>query len=126
MIRETYILGAGFSRFATLPLMDDFYYTSKDIFPELDDESKKVFNNVFNYFDHFSRSKNYMNTDLLNIEELLSIIEMDKYLNNRTRIKKDYLTYLKKVIEIITSKYERDIFGESKEINDIEFPQKRL
>ncbi len=40
-----------------------------------------------------------MNANFLNIEELLSIIEMDIYLNGGENIYDDFLLYLAKVIE---------------------------
>ena len=111
MGNTVYILGAGFSRYAGFPLMDDFYSMSKDIYPNLQDEKyKKAFENVFNYFEQYSIVKNIMNTNLQNIEELLSIIEMNSFLSDKKRnmIKNSYLLYLKTVIEKCTPdlKYE--------------------
>ncbi|MFA5804259.1 MAG: hypothetical protein WC879_06415 [Melioribacteraceae bacterium] len=99
MSKTTYIIGAGFSRYAKLPLMNDFYFMSKDIYTRLDnDEIRKSFQIVFKYFDEFSKVKNIMEADFYNIEELLSIIEMDSFLL-RKKNSKDYLLFLQKVIE---------------------------
>lgn len=101
MEKTTYVIGAGFSRYANLPLMNDFYFHSKEIYLRLTDEAdKKSFEKVFRYFDEFSKVKHIMNADFYNIEELLSIIEMDSFLNGNKSIYKDYLNYLKKVIEL--------------------------
>lgn len=103
MEKTTYIIGAGFSRYANLPLMNDFYFHSKDVYSKLTEESdKKSFQKVFKYFDDFSKVKHTMDADFYNIEELLSIIEMDSFVNGNKRIYKDYLNYLKKVIELST------------------------
>jgi len=100
-MKTVYIIGAGFSRYANLPLMSDFYFKSKDIYFKLQNESdKRSFERVFNYFDDYSKVKNIMNADFLNIEELLSIIEMDSYINNKKGIYKDYINYLEKVIDL--------------------------
>lgn len=104
MDKKTYILGAGFSRYAGLPLMNDFYFKSKDIYPNLVEDDKKSFDKVFEYFDDFSKVKHIMNADFYNIEELLSIIEMDAFIHNETDIKDHYLNYLKTVIENLTPK----------------------
>ena len=46
--------------------MNDFYFRSKDLFPNLTDEDdKKAFKSVFDYFDKFSKVKNIMNADFL-------------------------------------------------------------
>jgi len=100
-MKTVYIIGAGFSRYANLPLMSDFLFKSKDIYFKLQSENdKKSFERVFSYFDEYSKVKNIMNADFLNIEELLSIIEMDSYLTNKKGIYKDYINYLEKVIDL--------------------------
>jgi hypothetical protein len=106
-MKTTYIIGAGFSRYANLPLMNDFYFHSKDVYSKLTLESdKRAFQKVFKYFDEFSKVKHIMNADFYNIEELLSIIEMDSFINGNKGIYKDYLTYLKRVIELLSPSVE--------------------
>lgn len=103
----TYIIGAGFSRYANLPLMNDFYFHSKDVYSKLSLESdKRAFQKVFKYFDDFSKVKHIMNADFYNIEELLSIIEMDSFIKGNRGIYKDYLIYLKRVIELSSPSIE--------------------
>ena len=107
MEKTIYILGAGFSRFANLPLMKDFYFRSKDLYPQLKKiGEQKAFLNVFKYFDEFSKVKNIMNADFYNIEELFSIIEMDAYLNNKKQIYKDIISFLNLVIELSSPQKE--------------------
>lgn len=112
-MKTTYILGAGFSCKAGLPLMNNFYFKSKDLYPKLKSEVQiKAFENVFDYYERFSKVKNYINVDFFNIEELLSIIEMDSYLNNKRAILRDYLIYIKTVInrcsEVFKQKESRE------------------
>jgi len=97
---STYIIGAGFSKFAGLPLMNDFFYRAKEIYTSLSDNDKNKINfeKVFDFYKKYSEVKNFMNMDLMNIEELLSIIEMNQFLNN-TRMKKYYINFLRVVIE---------------------------
>ena len=95
---STYIVGAGFSKFAGLPLMNDFFFKAKDLYPKLTEEEKKIFDKIFDFYKEYSEMKNYMNMDLMNIEELLSIIEMNQFLND-SRIKRYYTNFLKIVIE---------------------------
>ncbi len=105
MGNTVYILGAGFSKYANLPLINNFYFRSKDIFSELtDDKTKGAFQDIFDFYKKYSHVKSYMNTDLQNIEELLSIIEMNSFLSYQkmNMIKNSYLLYLKTVIEKCT------------------------
>ena len=79
MNNTLYIFGAGFSAPLGLPLMNNFLVKSKDLY--FKDKSKYAyFDEVFNLIDEMSVSKNYYNTDLLNIEEILSILEMQSFL----------------------------------------------
>ncbi len=41
-MNKVYILGAGFSRKAGLPLMNEFYFRSKDIFPRLKNDKEII------------------------------------------------------------------------------------
>ena len=105
MSKSVYILGAGFSRYANLPLMNDFFFRAKDYYFKLSDEKDQhAFKKIFKYVDDFSIAKNIINTDFYNIEELLSIIEMDAFLNNKRKIYSDYILFLKRVIELATPK----------------------
>lgn len=95
---STYIIGAGFSRYAGLPLMNDFFFKAKDLYLKLNNEERKTFDKIFDFYKEYSEVKNFMNMDLMNIEELLSIIEMNQFLND-SRTKKYYTNFIKIVIE---------------------------
>jgi hypothetical protein len=123
-MKTVYILGAGFSRAAGLPLMNDFYLTSKDIYSKLDPISKKSFDKIYRFWDEYSSAKHYLTIDFFNIEELLSIIEMHNFLNGNKKLSSDLILFIKKVIELKTpdilsdkEKYEvyerfiKNIFG---------------
>lgn len=99
---STYIVGAGFSKYAGLPLMNDFFFKSKDLYAKLSEKDRKTFDKIFEFYKDYSEVKNFMNMDLMNIEELLSIIEMNKFLNNNNYIKQYYTNFLKIVIENYT------------------------
>ncbi len=113
-MRTTYILGAGFSRYAGLPLLNDFFFKAKDIYIRLQanpksDESKrylKSFKIIFNLQEEYAKAKNYMNTDLLNFEELFSIIEMDAFISDtrkkKTIVRTHFPLFIQKVIHDCT------------------------
>jgi hypothetical protein len=73
MERVVYLLGAGFSAPLGLPVMSNFLEKSKDMYFETPDRYK-YFSDVFNQIRDFSVVKNYYNSDLFNIEEILSIL----------------------------------------------------
>ena len=75
MEQVVYLLGAGFSAPLGLPVMDNFLICAKDIYAA-DPEKHKDFQNVFEMIRELSIAKNYFNTDLFNIEEILSILNM--------------------------------------------------
>lgn len=113
-MKTTYILGAGFSRAAGLPLMNDFYLTSKDIYPTLSSPIKDSFERVFKFWDDYSNVKHYLNVDFFNIEELLSIIEMNHYLSLdvASMLKTDILIFIREVIKRKTPSIDKpDIYN---------------
>ncbi|WP_236889136.1 SIR2 family protein [Desulfoluna limicola] len=73
-----YILGAGFSAPLGIPVMDNFLSKSKDMY-SLNSEKYQHFCNIFNDCDRLSKAKNYIASNLFNIEELLSILEMESF-----------------------------------------------
>lgn len=108
-MKNVYLLGAGFSRAAGLPLMNDFYLTSKDIYPQIDEKSKKIFDKIYAFWDEYSKAKHYINVDFFNIEELLSIIEMNRYIfGRRNNFTNDLIHFIKKVIELRTPDLKRN------------------
>jgi hypothetical protein len=80
--KVVYVLGAGFSAPLGLPVMSNFIIKSKDLYFHAP-EQYGHFKNVFDLIDKLSPSKSYFNTDLFNIEEILSILEMGTFLEGR-------------------------------------------
>ena len=77
MERVVYILGAGFSAPLGLPVMGNFLSMSRDMFYGTDGDRYRHFNKVFERIGQMHVSKGFFNVDLTNIEEVLSILEME-------------------------------------------------
>lgn len=108
--RVTYILGAGFSAPAGLPVMANFLLRSKDLYFE-DPGRYRHFEHVFKTIQQLSVTKNYYDSDLFNIEEILSIIEMQAFLEGR-KLKKAIIDYIIDVVEHYTpvfKPYQREL-----------------
>src|ERR1700677_2618335 len=97
MERIVYLLGAGFSHPLGLPLMNDFYFKSKDMYYS-DATKYPHFAAIFKWVDAMARSKNYYATDLHNIEEILSILEMEESIGVGS-YRQAFVKYLSDVIE---------------------------
>jgi hypothetical protein len=104
MENVVYILGAGFSAHLGLPVMNNFLIKSKDMYFECPSKYK-YFANVFETIKDLSITKNFYETDLFNIEEILSIIEMNSHLKGQ-KIKEHFLRYIKDVIDYYTPALE--------------------
>jgi hypothetical protein len=105
MDKVCYVLGAGFSAPLGIPVMNNFLMKSKDIYltnPTL----YRQFEYVFNRIKELSVIKNYYETELFNIEEILSILEMKQYLKN-SRENKYFINYIKSVINFCTPPIEQ-------------------
>jgi hypothetical protein len=74
--RVVYFLGAGFSAPLGLPTTADFLLRSKDLFAQKPDELE-FFARVYEAIARMQVVKSYYTADLFNIEEILSILEMD-------------------------------------------------
>ena len=91
--KNVYLLGAGFSKEAGLPLQDDFLMVSKEVYfknPHL----YRHFENVFNYQDKLTKMKKFLNYPLLNLEHLFNLIEMDVFYSDndeKRNIKNDFI-----------------------------------
>lgn len=92
MERVVYLLGAGFSAPLDLPVMSNFLEKSKDLYFSGDPKFKH-FGYVFKTIRDLSVAKNYYDTDLHNVEEILSILEMQDSLTATGRRKRfqDYI-----------------------------------
>jgi len=98
MENVVYILGAGFSAYAGLPLMKDFYFKSKDMF--FDNSAQyRYMERIFKSFDAMAKIKNYYNADLFNIEEILSILEMQQTIGKEKINRKEFIQYIIDVIK---------------------------
>lgn len=102
MERVVYLLGAGFSAPLGLPVMSNFLSKSKDMYFE-NQERYQYFSDVFSQIWDFSVVKNYYDSDLFNIEEILSILEMASQLEGH-KLKKNFIKYLSDVITFYTPK----------------------
>lgn len=111
MEHVVYLLGAGFSAPLGIPVMSDFLSKSKDMH-SLEPTKYPHFQEVFKTIKDMSVAKNYYNADLFNIEEILSVLEMQQYLNGigNSDIFKQYIvdviTHYTPMVEAVdTSKF---------------------
>ena len=102
-----YILGAGFSAYAGLPVMSNFLTKSKDIYFE-NPEKYKYFEDLFKEFDKMTKIKNYFTSNLFNIEEILSVLEMNVAVGGETKTRDNFKTYIKDVIKYYN--FDKDDF----------------
>jgi len=100
MERVVYLLGAGFSAPLGLPVMNDFIVKSKDQFAR-DPERFAHFRNVLSTIDHMHKTLSYYRTDLFNIEEVLSVLDMQDMVSGLDR-SGEFRKYVKEVIEYHT------------------------
>jgi NAD-dependent SIR2 family protein deacetylase len=91
-----YITGAGFSRPLGLPLMFDFIEKARDLYNSNKAEYKS-FKDIFDSIHGLSYIKNFYETDLDNIEEVLSILTMAEFTGETTFIS-SFQKFIKKVI----------------------------
>ena len=98
-----YLLGAGFSAPLGLPVISNFltksrdqYFANQDLYPH--------FPSVFETINEYSYAKNYFSTDLFNIEEILSIMEMRVSLDG-TELSDNFKTYISDVIKFHTPEF---------------------
>lgn len=79
MERIVYIIGAGFSAPLGLPVVRNFIEQAKDLYYG-SPEQYSHFDSAFKLIDRYSGIKNYFNADLLDIEEILSLLETEQQL----------------------------------------------
>ena len=94
-----YWLGAGFSAPLGLPVMGDFLLKSKDQYAS-DPEQYEHFGPIFKRIDELSKVKNFFRADLYNIEEILSLLEMNTLLRGIER--EWFFQYIRDVISFHT------------------------
>ena len=100
MDKIVYVFGAGFSAPLGLPVMNNFLIKSKDMYFE-NPQKYSYFKSIYDLIKEMSIAKSYYDTDLMNIEEIFSIIEMDGQLKGR-KIRSQFVDYIKDVIEYHT------------------------
>jgi hypothetical protein len=100
MEKVVYLLGAGFSAPLGIPVMSNFLTRSKDLY-FTDPERFAHFSEVFETINELSVIKNYYFSDLFNIEEILSILEMRDYLEGQ-ELKANFTKYLVDVVKHYT------------------------
>jgi hypothetical protein len=98
--RVVYLLGAGFSAPLGLPVMSNFLLKSKDLFAS-NPARYAHFSQVFNKVNEMSVAKNYYATDLFDIEEILSILEMNSFIDGG-KSKDLFAKYISDVIQYFT------------------------
>ena len=75
-----YILGAGFSRFAEIPVLDDFLFEARKLFSSgalnKDSTQYQMFNKVFRYISSLETVDKFMNFNFFNLEEVFGLIDL--------------------------------------------------
>lgn len=115
MEKIVYLLGAGFSAPLGLPLASNFLEKSKDLYFH-DTKKYSHFEQVFKKIDEMHKSKTYYQTDLLNIEEILSILEMQSQVDSQIE-RKVFADYIIDVINYYTPQIRRGERGEQRTRN---------
>ena len=100
MDKVVYFLGAGFSAPLGLPVMDNFLDKAKDMHSS-DSAKYAHFQSIFRTINSLHVMKTYYYGDLLNIEEILSILEMQNLLSGHVGTK-EFQRFLKDVIDFCT------------------------
>lgn len=95
-----YVIGAGFSAPFGLPVVANFIERAKDQHI-LARQGGNSFAAVLLEIDRLAKIKNTYQTDLLNIEEVLSILEIDAFLN-RPNIREMFQAFIKSVVNYYT------------------------
>lgn len=98
--KVVYVLGAGFSAPFGLPVIANFISLAKDQHL-LQASGGPTFERVFEKLNELSRIKNVFAADLSNIEEVLSILEMDSFLGDGSS-RVEFQEFIKSVIAFRT------------------------
>jgi len=128
MEKVVYILGAGFSAPLGLPLMSNFIEKSKDMYFKSTNRFQH-FEAIYQLIREVAYLKNFINSDLHNIEEILSILEMGHFVGDNSKELDNYKRFIKDVINFYTPQIKLDrqkqdqsnwfsmIFGEERLLN---------
>lgn len=99
-----YVLGAGFSAPLGLPVMSDFLERAKDLYFEQPDDYE-YFKDVFETINELAGVLRYFDADLHNIEEILSLLEMDDFAGANPH-RDRFIQFLADVVEHYTPPFE--------------------
>jgi len=100
--KVVYILGAGFSAQFGLPVMSNFLEKSKDMYALKNLPDIHFFGSVYKEIDKLRRCKDFYNSDMTNIEEILSLFEMGKMLGSKSKQQIDFQKFIAEVIKYHT------------------------
>jgi len=96
--RNVFILGAGFSAHAGVPLIKDFLDRSRELMYDpssrLDPLERNLFERVFEFRTEMAEACEKVAIDLDNIEELFGIVEMSQRLSDEQRETRDATVYM--------------------------------
>jgi hypothetical protein len=92
-----FFIGAGFSASFNLPVMANFMNKAKDLYFS-SQKDHKVIGETIKQIEQYSYVKNYMNINLHNIEDLLSIAYMESLIKKNTGMIKRIEEFIKDVI----------------------------
>lgn len=98
--RILYLLGAGFSAPLGIPVMSEFLFKARDQYAA-ETAKYRHFADVFEKLGRMSVAKNFYSTDLFNIEEILSILEMEAQLKGE-RLPEPVIRFICDVIDYHT------------------------
>jgi hypothetical protein len=101
MERIVYLLGAGFSAPLGIPVVRNFLERSKDLYFQ-DQDNYAHFLAVFDTIRELSVCKNYYTIDLLNIEDILSLLEMRSTLVHEEKSRQSFVRYIADVVRHYT------------------------
>src|SRR4030095_11606239 len=99
MSHVLYLLGAGFSAPLGLPVMRDFLIKSKDMFA-IHPKHYASFRNIFALINQMGSIQSYYQADLFNIEEILSILEMNQQVSGKRS--RRFAKYIADVVRFYT------------------------
>ena len=109
--RNVFILGAGFSKSAGAPLIDEFMDVSREIFDDpdsaLDNAEKEHFRQVFEFKKRVAQSREKFRIDLDNIEQLFGLIEMSHRLEQEKDVRDAMVYVIAKTLQLAIAKTEQ-------------------
>lgn len=97
-----FFIGAGFSAPFGLPVTSNFISKAKDLY-YFDNDKYSTINETLRFIRHYSLTKNYMNIDLHNVEELLSLPYMEQTLVNND--KESMITNIERFVKVVIDTY---------------------